>query len=212
MLPVLFLFVFFPSINNSNILQALLSQKPTWKHVKQPDLWVFPGFRELTLNGTHILLNGTLFLKPTIHHNTSTAENSNRKPILTFQLQFDEVSVPQILKKHPIWGWCFEVERDVCTGFPLESGEVEVRWWSDERSRIPVIPCRGETGKTCFSALLKLLEKLKILRSIYATVLSVLKKELQVPWFLLPPFCFSGHDVSGFRRQSTLMVNLFSSS
>lgn len=151
------------------------------------------------LESLHILLNGTHLLKPTQHKPNSGAKKSNRKRILTLQLQFDEVSVPQILKKHPIWGWCFEVERDVCTGFPLEGGEVEVRWWSNERSRVPVIPCRGQTGKTCFSAPLRLSEKLKILMSMYATVLSMLKKEPQESsknldsCYLL--FCFSGHGV-----------------
>lgn len=92
----------------------------------------------------HILLNDTQSLKPTIWHEpTSGAKKSDGKHILTFQLQFDEVSVPQILKKHPIRGRRFEIERDVCAGFPLEGGEVKVGWGSNERSRVPVIPCVG---------------------------------------------------------------------
>lgn len=103
-------------------------------------IWKF--FQNLA--SLHSLLNDTHFLKPTIwQKSTSGAKKSDGKNILTFQLQFDEVSVPQILKKHPIWGRRFEIERDVCTGFPLEGGEVKVGWWSNKRSCIPVIPCVG---------------------------------------------------------------------
>lgn len=131
----------------------------------------------------HILLNSTLFLKPTIWHElTSGAEKSDGKHILTFQLQFDEISVPQILKKHPIRGWCFEIERDVCAGFPLESGEVKVGWWSNKRSCVPVIPCMGQTGNIYVSVLPKGVWKVEVLMSVYVTVLFTLKKT-QTPWF-----------------------------
>lgn len=49
-----------------------------------------------------------------------------REVHLTFQLQANEVRVPQVFQKDAVGRAGLEIERDVSAGLPLEGGKVQI--------------------------------------------------------------------------------------